>query len=117
MKEPADFSLVLGGPLYQLWRRTGLAGDALQFPNRRVIVWATIAWLPLLLLSVAQGFAWGDRVAMPFLYDVDIHLRLLVALPLLILAEPVVHQRMRLVARQFVERDLIPEPSEARLVA
>ena len=30
VNEPADFSLVLGGPLYQLWRRTRLAGDALQ---------------------------------------------------------------------------------------
>jgi hypothetical protein len=117
VKEPADFSLVLGGPLYQLWRRTGLAGDALQFPNRRVIVWMTLAWLPLLLLSIAQGLAWGDRVAMPFLYDVDIHLRLLVALPLLILAEPVVHERMRLVVRQFVNRDLIPDPAEGRLEA
>ena len=117
MKEPADFSLVLGGPLYQLWRRTGLAGNALQYPNRRVIVWMTIAWLPLLLLSIAQGLAWGDRVAMPFLYDVDIHLRLLVALPLLILAEPVVHERMRLVVRQFVNRDLIPDPAEGRLEA
>ena len=28
--EPADFSLVLGGPLYQLLRRSNLAGDALQ---------------------------------------------------------------------------------------
>ena len=57
MKEPADFSLVLGGPLYQLWRRTRLAGDALQLPHRRAIVLMMIAWLPLLLLSVAQGFA------------------------------------------------------------
>jgi len=117
MKEPADFSLVLGGPLYQLWRRTRLAGDALQLPHRRAIVLMMIAWLPLLLLSVAQGFAWGDRVTMPFLYDVDIHLRLLIALPLLILAEPVVHERMRLVVRQFVHRDLIPDPAEGRLEA
>ena len=117
MKEPADFSLVLGGPLYQLWRRTRLAGDSLQFPNRRVVTLALLAWLPLLLLSIAQGLAWGDHVAMPFLYDVDIHLRLLVALPLLILAEPVVHERMRLVVRQFVNRDLIPDPAEGRLEA
>jgi hypothetical protein len=26
---PQDFSLVLGGPLYQLWRRLFLAGPAL----------------------------------------------------------------------------------------
>ena len=32
-----------------------------------------------------------------------------VAVPLLIVAEVVVHQRMRLVVRQFLERNLIPE--------
>jgi hypothetical protein len=117
VKEPADFSLVLGGPLYQLWRRTRLAGDSLQYPNRRVVTLALLAWLPLLFLSLAEGLAWGDRVAVPFLHDVDVHVRLLIALPLLILAEPIVHQRMRLVVRQFVERDLIPDSAQPRLDA
>ena len=29
-RKPSDFSLVLGGPLYQLLRRTHLADDALM---------------------------------------------------------------------------------------
>ena len=28
LQEPPDFSLVLGGPLFQLFRRAGMAGDA-----------------------------------------------------------------------------------------
>ena len=32
---PADFSLVLGGPLYQMWRRTHLSGDGLELLRRR----------------------------------------------------------------------------------
>ena len=39
-----DFSLVLGGPLYQLWRGTRLAGDALQMVHRRVIALAVVAY-------------------------------------------------------------------------
>jgi hypothetical protein len=50
----------------------------------------------------------------PFLTDIEVHTRFLLALPLLILAELVVHQRMRPVARQFLERGLIPERSRAR---
>jgi hypothetical protein len=50
----------------------------------------------------------------PFLKDIEAHARFLLALPLLILAELVVHQRMLPVARQFLERDLIPESSRAR---
>ena len=107
-KEPVDFSLVLGGPLYQLWRRTRLSGDALQLLHRRVVVLALLAWLPLLALSVAEGHAWGGSLKLAFLHDIEIHVRLLLALPLLIVAELVVHQRMRPVVGQFLSRWLDP---------
>ena len=89
-----EFSLVLGGPLYQLWRRTRLSGDALQLTRRRIIVLTVLAWVPLLVLSALQGYAWGG-VELPFLYDVELHARLLLAMPLLILAELAVHRRLR----------------------
>ena len=107
--EPADFSLVLGGPLYQLLRRSNLAGDALQLLHRRIVVLTALAWVPLLALSVAEGHAWGGSVALPFLYDIEMHVRLLLALPLLVVAELVVHRRMRPVVAQFVDRGLIPD--------
>ncbi len=114
---PTDFSLVLGGPFYQLWRGTRLAGEALQLLRRRIIVMALVAWAPLLLLSMAEGNAWGDRVRLPFLYDVELHVRLLLALPLLIMAELVVHRRMRAVAGQFLERGLIPDAARTQFDA
>ena len=46
---------------------------------------------------------------MPFLNDVELHARLLLALPLLIVAELAVHNRMRPVVRQFVDRRLVPD--------
>jgi hypothetical protein len=104
---------VLGGPLYQLWRRSHLAGDSLQLLHRRVIVLTVLAWAPLLALSVAQGHAWGGRVALPFLYDIETHVRLLLALPLLVVAELIVHQRMRPVVAQFLDRRLIPDSALA----
>jgi hypothetical protein len=48
-------------------------------------------------------------LALPFLLDVDAHVRFLVVIPLFITAELVVHNRMRFVASQFLERDLIAE--------
>jgi hypothetical protein len=115
--EPPDFSLVMGGPLFQLLRRLHLSGDALQLTRHRLIVIASVAWLPLLLLSVLEGQALGGRAAVPFLWDVEAHVRFLVALPLLILAELVVHQRMRPVVRQFLERNLIPDAALPRFEA
>lgn len=111
---PADFSLVLGGPLYQLWRGTRLADDALDLQHRRVIAAILVTWLPLLLLSLWSGNAWGASVRLPFLYDVETHVRLLLAVPLLLTAELIVHRRMRLVARQFLDRALIPDHAMAR---
>lgn len=116
-KEPAEFSLVLGGPLFQFFRRTHLAGDKLQLLPRRILVLALLAWAPLLLLSVVEGHAWGGTVKLPFLHDVEMHLRLLLALPLLIVAELVVYLRMRPLVRQFLDRDLIPESQRRKFDA
>ena len=109
----ADFSLVLGGPLYQIWRRSHLAGDALQLLRRRVVALTVLAWVPLLVLSIAEGRAWGTSVALPFLSDIEQHARFLVAMPLLIVAEVIVHRRMRPVLLQFLERGLIPDSAAA----
>ena len=107
--EEADFSLVLGGPLYQLLRRTHLTGDAHELALRRVITIALAAWLPLLLLSAVSGGLWNRELGVPFLLDIEVHVRFLVAMPLLVIAELVVHRRMRLVVRQFLDRQLVPE--------
>ena len=117
LKDPYDFSLVLGGPLYQLVRRSHLSGDALELLHRRIIAAVLLAWLPLLILSTLGGRAWGDAVAVPFLLDIEVHARFLLALPLLIVAELVVHRRLRPVVQQFQERELIAEASRARFDA
>lgn len=117
LQESPDFSLVLGGPLYQLWRRTRLAGETLDLLRRRVVITVVLTWGPLLLLSVVEGYAWGAGEKLPFLYDIDIHVRLLLAVPLLILAELIVHQRMRPEVGQFLSRGLIPDAARAKFDA
>ena len=117
LREPEDFSLVLGGPLFQLLRRAHLADDALRLVRQRILVLSLFAWLPLLVLSALEGHALGGRAAVPFLLDLDVHVRFLVALPLLIVAELVVHQRMRFVVKQFLERHVIPESARTRFDA
>jgi hypothetical protein len=79
-----DFSLVNGGLLNRFWQRTRLSGDAMQWAPRRALFAAAIAWVPLLLLSIVEGNAWGDSVPLTFVKDIETHLRLLIAVPLLI---------------------------------
>jgi hypothetical protein len=102
-----DFSLVLGGPLFQLFRRAHLCGDALEMLRRRVLIITGVAWLPLLLLSTLAGSAHDDAAGIPFLYDIEAHVRFLIALPILIVAELIVHLRIRPVVAQFLERGIV----------
>jgi len=64
-RKSAEFSLVLGGPLFWLCRRTHLAGDALQFLHREVVAITLLTWLPLLLLSTIERHATGGAIRIP----------------------------------------------------
>lgn len=108
-QDAADFSLVMGGPLFQLLRRAHLSDDALRVMRQRVAFISLFAWLPLLLLSAAEGHLFGGGVAVPFFLDLEVHIRFLAVVPLLIIAEGVVHGRMRPIALTFLDRNLIPE--------
>ncbi len=112
-----DFSLVVGGPLFQLLRRAHLSDDAMLLARRRIIVVSLVCWLPLLLLAALEGHLLKGSVVVPFLFDWEVHIRYLVALPLLIGAELVVHRRLRSVVKQFLERRLIPEHAMPRFEA
>jgi len=116
-RDSYDFSVILGGPLFQMFRRAHLSGDALELLHRRIAALTLFAWLPLLILAILGGRAWGDGVQMPFLRDIEVHLRFLVAMPLLILAELMVHHRMRPLAREFVERAMVTGAARPRFDA
>lgn len=109
--DPRNFSIVLGGPLYQLLRRAHFTGDALELARRRIVAIALFAWLPLAMLAFAEGDAFGRSVAVPFFSDIEVHVRFLVAVPLLVGAELLVHVRIRPVAGEFLARGLVPEDS------
>ncbi len=106
VEEQHDFSLVLGGPIFQLFQRTHLEGNHLELLRRRIVIITVFVWLPLLLLSAFTSPA-GGAARLSFLRDVEVHTRFLVALPVLIGAELLVHLRMRPVVRRFVERRIV----------
>lgn len=111
--EPEDFSLVLGGPLFQLLRKAHLEGDALELLNRRLIASILVTWFPLLILSTF-GTNVGGIGRISFFRDIEVHVRFLAALPILIVAELVVHSRIRPVVRRFVEwRIVLPKDMPA----
>jgi hypothetical protein len=117
LKGQPDFSLVLGGPLFQLLRRSHLTDDAFGLVYQRVIVTSLLTWLPLLALSALERRLVSGSVAVPFLLDADVHIRFLIAMPLLIFAELAVHQRTRPLVQLFLERNIISHSSVPRFDA
>ncbi len=116
---PTDFSLVQGGPLFQLFLRTGLLKPPVDLLSRRIILILLVTWVPLLIFSVLAGHALGG-IAVPFLHDLGAHARLLLSVPLFLVADVIVHQRIQPVVRQFLERGIItPEaqPQFDRIIA
>jgi hypothetical protein len=113
---PEDFSIVLGGPLYQMYLRTRLLRPPENLVHRRIIAFIVVTWLPLLILSVGGGSAFGG-VPVPFLVDLDVHIRFLLALPLLIGAEVLVHRRIRVTISQFIDRGIIAPEDRPRFDA
>lgn len=102
------FSLVKGGPVYKLFCRVGLCDEDLEPPFLRAVFFASIVWLPLLLLTVLGG-RFNGSVDIPFLSDVENHVRFLVVLPLLLAGETFVQRLLSPRIRNFVTRKIIRE--------
>lgn len=109
LEEAHDFSLVLGGPLFQLLRKAHLEGDHLELLYRRLLTISLVAWVPLFLLTTIGSSA-GNLSRVSFFHDVEVHVRFLIALPILIAAELIVHLRIRPVVGRFVDwRIVLPQ--------
>jgi len=103
----SDFSLVGTGFFFRVLNRAGRMGTGANGYRKRVLFQICLTWLPLFLLSMLQGLAWGSKVGLPFLNDFATHARFLLVLPLLVLAEPTVDSRLRAMTAQFFRSGIL----------
>jgi hypothetical protein len=108
-----DFSLTKGGPFFKLMVRSGLIKPDFAHPARRATLLALFLWLPIFILSVLQGLAFDGPVELPFLWDFTVHVRFLICVPLLIIAEVILDVRTRAVVKHFVDSGLVQEKDYA----
>lgn len=102
LNDATAFSLVDGGTMHKLLKRFGRVDDRDHLFLRAAVACAVVSWLPLLLLSIFEGVAWGDKVTNPFLYDPAAYTRFLVAMPLLVIAESIIGPEISEVALHFL---------------
>jgi hypothetical protein len=103
-----NFSIVVGGPVYDFFLRIGLLRFGLPNILRRIAVLVALAWLPLLVLSIRDGVAFG-QVKLPLLYDFSMYGRFMLGLPLLVLAEIVIDPAIRSAVAEFVHTGIVAE--------
>ncbi|HEY6395389.1 MAG TPA: hypothetical protein VIX12_08235 [Candidatus Binataceae bacterium] len=101
------FNLTEGGPGAAALRRLHLMSPGLGAGSARTAwVLATLAWTPLAVLSVLGGVAIGGT-QIPFFKDIAAHVRFLVAVPVLMLAEKPIGIRLRELGRHFLDAGLV----------
>lgn len=103
-----EFELVAGGPVYRLFRWTGLCDANLLPIYRRPAVIAAIVWLPLLLLSLVEGRAYpSPGIDVPFVNDIESHVKFLIALPLLLADEALARRVLAPLVSNFLTRNIV----------
>jgi hypothetical protein len=106
-----EFLIAHGGPFYELQRQLGLIReDALRSVPRAAVV-VGLAWGVPLLLSLVQGNALGPIESRPFLLDLGVWARFLVAVGLFVLMERQVEDSLRTTLAQFARAPLIAPDS------
>jgi hypothetical protein len=113
-ESPADFSLVRGDLLFRLQRRIGLIPAGGLGLVRRALFWSMLGWLPTGLWAFFVDRALPGGFPEPMLAHYGIHVRLLVAVPLLILAEGPANALVGRLLRHFVDSGILPATERAR---
>jgi hypothetical protein len=109
---PDNVSPFTGGLVSRALQRLGVDDRTLvRLRFAAILILPALAWLPLFVLSALEGKLLPGSVQKPFLLDLAAHIRLLVALPLFILAARVSEARILPVVRQFLARGIVPTES------
>ncbi len=110
-------SLVRGDAAFRLMRRIGLIpADGLGV-GRRAAALALLAWLPIALWALIQRRAISGALDEPLLQHFGVSVSCLVAIPLFVLAEALVHARLAQLLPHFLSSGLVSQSDRARYLA
>ena len=105
---PRQFSLSAGGlmALAQRWIR-GPESPDFAIPTQ-ILITVVLLWLPLVLLSLFEGSLSGTNVDQPLMSDIVPHVRFLIAIPLLLVADLAIDPAIHSAARDLETSGVIP---------
>jgi hypothetical protein len=108
---PDGRSIVCGGPTHHVARRLGFEPPTPRRRLLKVVLLVLVTWVPLVLISLMHGRAWGLLGEIPLLLDPAIYSRYLFVIPVLELAQVLVDKSLAVQTSHFLDSGLVP-PSE-----
>src|SRR5262245_27247517 len=108
--EDLALSLVRGDALLRAQRAIGIVPREGLGVGRRALAFALITWALLAIWALVRGIALPGVVDEPPFQHFGIHVRCLVAIPLLIVAEGVSHGVTTRLLPQFLRAGLVRDP-------
>ena len=114
--DPIDFIIVRNDLPIRWQRKIGLAPDNGLGVTRRALFFAMFTWLPIVIWAALESRLLHRAVGEPLLAHYGVHVRCLVAIPLLILAEGMALRVIRTLVAQFVENGLIIDSQRDRFM-
>ena len=112
---PWAISLVRGDLLFRLQRKIGLIPENGLGIGRRAVFWSLLAWLPIAVWAWQKGYLLPVDGGEPLLAHFGINARLLLAVPLFIVAEGMMHSTLTTLLPRLVSSGVVPPGQLDRL--
>jgi hypothetical protein len=101
------FSLFHGDRFNRLFAALHASQDARFTILKRCVIVVMLTWVPVAVLALWSGLYGGGMTTTNFFADFAAHAQFLIAMPLFMLAEPIVEASTRIADRQFVDCGII----------
>lgn len=111
---PKYFRLSAGGlmGLAQRWMCKP-ESRALPIPTQ-ILIAISLLWVPLAIVSLFEGNFAGDHVTQPFITDVMPHVRFLISVPLLLLADRYIDPVIHIAVSRLKDSGIVSEADQSR---
>ncbi len=102
-----EISIVRDDLLFRLYRRMGLIPENGLGILRRAVFFTVLTWLPLVIWAQIAGKAINHQIDEPLLRHFAVHARFLIAIPLMIIGEGLMHSTVSRLIPYFYTSGLI----------